>query len=321
MKIASFAIIAMHMIGLGCSGKLEHRERIKELSADPGFEMAYSIGEYVHKYPNDAEVLSSYSRLLFDAGYMRESILLARKALILEKDGTQTLLTLAMALARDWQFEESLRIYSELLNRDGQNGLVLQGFKNTWLQNDVYKRVQAMDSAILQHPSDLGLVRHRADLLLKMQEGKAAMADYEWYLDSSGYDPDVSFNRFRAAILTGVISEAEREINRMNSADPHAITQLVNLREILRDSRAGQEMMKSSPRSARGYELTAKSLVYLRLEPAAIPLLEKAFSIDSENAALKKRLAYVYSASGYPERARDLYGGSIPSDIENLLNK
>lgn len=321
MKISYFALLILFVIGSGCNGRMEFREKIKRLATDPGFDMARSIGEYVHKYPDDTEVFSSYARLLLDAGYVRESILLARKALLLENHNNQTLLTLAMALARDWQYEESLKVYTELLKKDPQNGLVLQGYAKTRMHGDIYGQVQAMDSVLEENLGDYGLIRRRADLLLKMQEGKAALADYEWYLDSAGYDAEASFNRFRAAILTGQIGEAEKETDRMNSADPNAPPQLVNLREILNDSRTGWEMMKSSPGLPKGYELTAKSLVYLRLEPAAIPYLEKAYSIDPGNAALKKRLAYVYSVSGYPGRARDLYGGSLPPDLENLLNK
>ncbi len=309
-----------------CDPSARQREEIEKQAAknDP-YTLAVKIGEYVHNHPEEMDHLPEYARLLLENGYYAECIHLCNLILQQVPEDYFTMHTLAMANYQLLDFERSLALYRKLMTEPPVNPLIEKGYRQTIVQNELYDQVKSLDSEIGVSGQKFDLVLQRAGLFLKMNEGKAAMADYEWYLDSAGYDRDVAFNRFRAAILSTLPDEAEKEIQRISKQNTKEDSLNQRLTIILADTRAGIAAIKTTPESPKGYELVAKSLVFLQLEPEAIPYLEKAFTLDKENTSLRLRLAYVYAHTGNKDEARILVeplrrqGKAIPAQIRKML--
>jgi len=309
-----------------CDPSARQREEIEKRAAknDP-YALAVKIGEYVHNHPEEMDHLPDYARLLLENGYYEECIHLCNQILQHVPGDYFTMHTLAMANYQLLDLDKSLALYRKIMTEPQVNPLIEKDYRQTLIQNELYDQVKSLDSAIGVTGLKYDLVLQRAGLFLKMNEGKAAMADYALYLDSAGYDRDVAFNRFRAAILSTWPNEAEKEIQRISKQSNPEDSLNQRLTKILADTRAGIAAIKTTPESPKGYELMAKSLVFLKLEPEAIPYLEKAFTLDKENISLRLRLAYVYAHTGSKDEARILVeplilqGKTIPAQIRKML--
>jgi tetratricopeptide (TPR) repeat protein len=311
---------------LACNPSEHQMDTIEKLAADGNsYILALKIGEYVHEYPNEMTRLPGYAHLLMDAGYYSECIHLCNHILHEIPGDAYTMHTLAMAFYNTLEFEKSILLYRKLLQLTPEDKSVVADYQKTVWQFNLYKQVIKLDSVINISPGSYDVVLERANLFLNMREGKAAMADYALYLDSAGFNRDAAFNRFCAAILTSLPDEAAKEIERVkkNSApgDPLA----GQLSAILTDMRTGLDKIKTLPGEKEGYELVAKSFVFLKFEPESIPYLEKAYSLDSLSIPLRLRLAYVYAVSGRKDDANTLVDGltrqgkKVPDEIMKLI--
>jgi tetratricopeptide (TPR) repeat protein len=230
-----------------------------------------------------------------------------------------------MAYRQSLEYGESISRFKRLLALLPADSAISSDYRRTLVQAGLYRDIQWCDSLIRVSGMRFDIILHRADLLLKMGKGKAAMADYALVLDSAGYDRDASFNRFRAAVLTSLPDEAEKEIERTKMNIPRDDPFIAQLSAILADTRSGLQKINESPAAPEGYVLMAKSLVFLKMETESIPYLEKALSLDKQNAQLMLRLAYVYILSGRGDEAKILVrqvsdrGLRIPDELQKML--
>lgn len=309
-----------------CNSASTRQKAIQALQEkNDSYALALKIGEYAHEYPGDLNHLPEYARILFSLGYFSESIHLSECILLKSPRDNFTRLTLAMAYRHIFNFSKSEKLFLELLASPPFDPLVTAEYQRTIIQARLYREVRKCDSMVGLWGNNHEVILRRADLLLKMNEGKASMADYALFLDSAGYNRDASFNRFRAAILNNLPDEAEKEIKRTREnllpQDPLA-DQLSN---ILNDTRSGYAKISESPRAPEGYMLVGKSLVFLKMEAESIPYLEKALSLSSRDVPVRMRLAYVYALSGRKEDARNLVrqliteGNDVPEELLQLL--
>jgi tetratricopeptide (TPR) repeat protein len=319
-------ILAFTFVLLGCKPAVRMQKSIeKQAAGDDPYKLAASIGVYAHEFPGDMQHLPGYARLLCENGYFKESIDLCDHILTCQPDDVYSMQTLAMACYNMMNYQCSLDQYRKILELQPRNASIEEEYQQTLLQVQLYSKVRHLDSLIGTSPGSYETWLERAGVLMKMREGKAAMADYAFYLDKHGYDRDVAFNRFRAAILSVLPAEAEKEVERIRQHSPEGDKLVDQMSRILTDTRNGLAKIKSSPEDASGYEMVAKSLVFLRMEPESIPYLEKAIRLDSLNAALSLRLAYVYAVSGRKGEAGKLLtklkqqGKKIPDEILRLL--
>jgi len=312
----------------GCSGEKRYHREIDQLLSQKQmrYQAAAKIGEYAYRFPEDLEQLAVYANTLLELGFNDECIEICNHILNLDKSNIKVLRTRAMAYANTWNFEESLHDLKTIKAGNNLNTSDIETLTIIRQHSAIYQEILKTDNKIKTSPSDFDLFRQRADFFLSMNEPEAAISDYQYFLDSSGFDLDVVLNKFRAGILAGDFAGAENDILLLRShlgkdapLDPGILS------TILEETKRFTGMLNSQPGLIEPYTELARIFTTLDLEFKALDYLKQALKIQPGNDQIRYRMALVYVATGDTARAKDILtelkaaGLEIPGQLETIL--
>jgi tetratricopeptide (TPR) repeat protein len=327
ITIIRLIILSQLILVFSCSSRNNWQQKIDKLNtADDKYPVAASIGEYAHLFPEDVKQLSLYAEMLLQYGYFNECVELCNNILNKDKKNWQVQHTRAIAFSNEWKFTNSIRDFETVFKLVKPDAEILSQFNSTELYNDIYLKILSLDSLIAINPENSGLYLKRANLYLNMNEPVVAVADYEYCLDLTGFNPDIMYNKLRAEIMMNDYTRAMKDIERIKSEK--VIPGSLNpdfLSKLVADVKKYEEMIKQNPGEITGYLEMAKIFTFLKIENKAVDYLKSAQKIQPDNEQIKYNLAIVYAMSGKKEQARELVheletsGATIPKQLLEML--
>jgi len=325
--MAEFLIIFLLILISSCSSRNSLQKKIDKLdSGNDKYLVAASIGEYAHLYPDDIKQLALYAELLLKYGYFNESIDICNNILNKDRNNWHVHYTRAIAFSNQWEFKNSISDFDTIFKLVKPDEEILEQYQSTKLYNEIYLKILSLDSMIGANPENSELYLKRANLYLNMNEPGAAVADYDYCMDLSGFNADVIYNKFRAEIMLNDYDQAKKDIERIRSEgvksgslNPDFLSKIVD------DTKKYQDIVNLNPDDISGYIELAKIFTFLKVENKAVDYLKSAQKIQPDNEQIKYNLAIVYAMAGKKEQARKLVGElensgvTIPKQLLEML--
>jgi len=317
----------MLVLFFSCNSQNHYRRRIEQLNAgDDKYLVAAAIGEYAYLFRADIEQLTVYAEILLQYGYFNECIDLCNNILESDRKNWQVYRTRAIAFSNIWEFSKSIRDFDTLFTLITPGEEVVKQYQSAELYNTIYRKILSLDSLVAADPGNGGLYLQRANLYLNMNEPLPAVADYQYCLDLTGFNPDIIYNKFRAELLMKDYDQARKDIDSIRyeaSAigllDPDILSQMVD------DAEKYEEMIRQNPDDITGLIEMARIFTFLKIENKAIEYLRSAEKIQPDNDQIRYRMAVVYAMAGKTSQARQLVteleqsGIRVPDQLKKIL--
>ena len=323
-----FIVLLEVMILSGCSGDQRYHREISKLMTEQKvqYETAALIGEYQHFFPENTKQLAGYAQTLLEYGFYDECIHVCNHVLNKEKDSWSVLYTRAVAYSNIWKFDNSLADFEKLDKNNWLDPDKNDLFVTISQQDAIFQEILLLNQQIRENTDRLDLFSQRGNLYLSMNEPEPAIFDYQYFLDSSGYNLDVILNKFRAEILTGDFTAAEEDVRQIKQ-NYHAGAPLNPdvLTGILNETKKYTEQVKSNPEQIQPYFELARIFTSLNLEFQAIEKLRIAQSIEPDNLQIRYRMALVFISANEPDKAKKILlelqanGMQLPDQLRTYI--
>lgn len=301
-------------------------EQIKtmETSHHNEYQLAVMIGEYVFLYPNDLLQQERFIQLLFEKGFVRESLHLCEKILQNDSLNPTALFYSALAYSSLCRFTDAEAAFGILLSKYSSNKKYEDAYGKFSLRKQSFQHIASLDSLCLTDSTGLYL-KERGNAFLFINELASALSDYRYFLSRFPPDPDILLNKMRAEILSSQYDSAMATALMLKKLQPEN-TVFSRFEELVSQFREAEDKIRKQPRSPQGYIEKARICLLLRLDEVAIDNLLTALSLNPNDHSIRYRLALTYITAGQNDKAGEIInemealGIKLPDELRKRIN-
>jgi tetratricopeptide (TPR) repeat protein len=172
---------------------------------------------------------------------------------------------------------------------------------------DTEKALAAMNEARVENPEDLNLILTEANVYYAMGniDKFKSLLEYATELDSE--NPELQYNLGVIAVEANDIENAKKYYSRAIELNPKYVNAYINLAALIlgQEESIIDEMNNLGTSAADDRRYDELRLERKELYFEAIPYLEQAIGIDSNNFQAAKTLSNIYSATGNDAKAKE----------------
>jgi predicted TPR repeat methyltransferase len=184
-------------------------------------EASQRLATLMHQAPGDPRIYLLGSRLAHAAGDDAQSVAIARRGWSTAPDWGLAAAELALALARNHEFNEAVAMAEKAVELDGDTPAVLTGMINVAQRAQRLELVQAwLERAARLLPDNMAIRRRIAQGLQALQRPAEAVAAYGAILQSSPGDAAARLGRLQAALDAGDTATAQQDGAALVAAEP-----------------------------------------------------------------------------------------------------
>ncbi|WMI65264.1 tetratricopeptide repeat protein [Aestuariibaculum sp. YM273] len=175
-------------------------------------------------------------------------------------------------------------------------------------KGDNEKAIEAMAAARAQSPDDVNLILTEANVHYKMGNTEKFKALLEQATKMDPTNPELQYNLGVIAAESGETEQAKGYYEKTIELDPNYVNAYINLSAIVLSKEEGIIKEMNGLGSSKKDDLRYDELRQQRqdLYRDAVPYLEKALAVDSQNINAAKTLMNIYSILGETEKHKEM---------------